>query len=110
MKEKALTVEFRLPPTKTPSPKPPPGEKAERQRQERAARKARNLALAYYIDSLIRSGEVADLAEVARMCGVSRARVSALMGLLGMAGLKPTEQERLLRFFAPRRLLEPRAR
>jgi hypothetical protein len=49
-------------------------------------RKARNLALAYYIDSLVRSGEVADLAAVARMCGVSRARVSKVVGLLGMAG------------------------
>lgn len=61
------------------SPKLPPGARAERQRLERAARKARNLALALYIDSLIRSGEVADLAAVARMCGVSRARVSNLM-------------------------------
>ena len=84
MKEKALTVEFRLPCTGTfPAPKPPPGAKAERLRQERAARKARNLALAYYIDSLIRSGEVKDLAAVARMCGVSRARVSQIMRLLG---------------------------
>jgi hypothetical protein len=82
VKEKALTVEFRLPPTRTSSaPKPLPGEKAERLRQERAARKARNLALAYHIDSLIRSGEVENLAAVARMCGVSRARVSQVMKL-----------------------------
>lgn len=94
MKEKALTVEFRLHPTRTsPAPKPHPGEKAERQRQERAARKARSLALAYYIDSLIRSGEVANLAAVARMCGVSRARVSMVVGLLGGSG---ADQERLL--------------
>ena len=84
MKEKAITVEFRIPPTKT-TPKPPPGAKAERQRQERAARKARNLALAYYIDSLIRSGKVADLAAVAHLCGVSRARVSKVVSLLEMA-------------------------
>lgn len=84
MKEKALTVEFRLPPTGTsPAPKPPPGAKAERQRLERAARKARNLALAHYIESLIRSGEVKDLAAVARMCGVSRAGVSELVDCLG---------------------------
>ena len=93
MKEKALTVEFRLPPTKTSPAKPPPGAKAERQRQERAARKARNLALAYYIDELVRSGEVADLAAVARMCGVSRARVSRVVSLRGRAG---SEKERLL--------------
>ena len=71
MKEAALTVEFRLAPTRT-SPKPPPGAKAERLRQERAARKARNLALAHYIDALIQSGEVKDLAAVAQMCKVSR--------------------------------------
>jgi hypothetical protein len=43
-----LRVEFHLPPTRTsPTPKPAPGVKAERQRQDRAARRARNLALAY---------------------------------------------------------------
>ena len=89
MKEKALTVDFRLPPTKTaPAPKPPPGSKGERQRQERAARRARNLALAYYIDELIRSGEVKDLAAVARMCGVSRVRVSMVVGMLGTPDLR----------------------
>ena len=82
MNEKSVTVEFRLPPTKI-TPKPLPGEKAERLRQERAARRARNLALACYIDELIRSGEVADLASVARMCGVSRARVGKIVGLSG---------------------------
>lgn len=75
MKEKALTVEFRLAPTKT-TPKPPAGAKAEQLRRDRTARKARNLALAYWIDELIRSGQVESLAAVARMCGVSRARVS----------------------------------
>ena len=83
MKEQPPTVEFRLSPTKTPpSPKPPPGARAERQRQERAARKARNLAFAYWIDGLVRSGEAADLAAVARRCYVSRARVSRLLSLL----------------------------
>jgi hypothetical protein len=38
-----------------------------RQRVDRAARRARNLALAYWIDGLIRSGEVAGLVAVARM-------------------------------------------
>lgn len=98
MSAKRPTVEFRLPPTGTsPTPKPLPGEKAERLRQERAARKARNLALAYWIDGLIRSGQVVDLAAVARMCWVSRARVSSVMSYLG----KPSaEQERLLRLRA----------
>lgn len=95
MKQRPLTVEFRLPPTGTsPVPKTLPGEKAERQRQERAARKARNLALAYYIDSLIRSGEVANLAAVARMCGVSRSRLSVVTGI---HGLPVREQEAIVR-------------
>ena len=86
MNAKPLSVEFRLATAKpTPKPKPLPGEKAERLRQQRAARRARNLALAYYIDSLIRSGQVADLASVARMCGVSRARVSKVATMLRVA-------------------------
>lgn len=86
MTKKQLTVEFRLRPTKTPpTPKPLPGEKAERLRQERAARKARNLALAYWIDGLVRSGEVKDLAAVSRTCGVSRARISRVTCLLDTA-------------------------
>ena len=89
-----LRVEFRLPTRTRPRPKPEPGEKAERQRQDRAVRRARNLALAYWIDSLIRSGQVEDLAEMARLCRVSRARVSKLMSLLGVPA---TEQERVLR-------------
>lgn len=92
MKEKALTVEFRFTRKKT-IPKPPPGAKAERLRLERAARKARNLALAYWIDGLVRRGEVRDLAAVARMCGVSRARISRVVSLLGMAAM---EQECLI--------------
>ena len=89
-----LRVEFKVDlGGRRPAPKPAPGAKAERQRQDRAARKARNLALAYYIDSLVRSGQVADLAAVARMCGVSRARVSKVVGMRGMA---EAEQEHLL--------------
>jgi hypothetical protein len=91
-----LRVEFRMAVSKrrpTPKPKPTPEARAERKRQDRAERRARNLALAYYIDALVRSGEVADLAAVARLCGVSRARVSKVVGLLGMAG---AEKERLL--------------
>lgn len=83
MADNALRVEFRVDLGKRPlAPKPEPGAKAERQRRDRAARQARNLALAYWIDGLIRSGQVADLAEVARMCGVSRASVTAVAGML----------------------------
>ena len=83
-----MTVAGRRPVAK---PKPDPATRTERRRVDRAARKARNLALAHYIDGLVRSGEVADLAAVARMCSVSRARVSKVVGLLGIAG---AEQER----------------
>lgn len=85
MSQEPLKVEFRLDLGKRPpAPKPEPGAKAERQRRDRAARNARNLALAYWIDHLIRSGQVADLAAVARMCGVSRARVSVALDAVGL--------------------------
>lgn len=85
MSDEAIRVEFKLPPTrKEPAPRPEPGARAERWRREREARRARQLALAYHIDHLIRSGAVPDLATVARMCGVSRARVSQLEGLTAM--------------------------
>lgn len=90
-----LRVEFSVAVARRRASKPAPeaGAKAERLRVDRAARRARNLALAYWIDGLVRSGEVEDLAGVARMCGVSRARVGALMSLLGAPA---AEQERLL--------------
>lgn len=40
---------------------------------------ARNPALAHCINELIHSGQVESLADVARMCGVSRARVSQIV-------------------------------
>jgi hypothetical protein len=62
-------------------------------RPDRAASRARTLALAYWIDHLIRSGKVEDQAAVARMCCVSRACVSKVVSLLGAPA---AEQERLL--------------
>lgn len=76
-----------------PKPKADPATRTERRRVDRAARKVRNLALVYYIDGLVRSREVADLAAVARMCGVSQARVSKVVGLLGMT---EAEQDRAI--------------
>lgn len=72
--------------------------RAERQRQDRAKRKARNLALAYWIEHQVRSGQVANLAAVAEMCGVSRARVTAVSALLGADG---TERERVVESAGP---------
>lgn len=94
MSDEPLKVEFRVELGKRrPVPKPEPGALAERQRVDWATRRARNLALAYWIDHLIRSGEVADLASVARMCGVSRARITAVAGLLAKS---PNRQQRWL--------------
>ena len=50
---------------------------------DREERRLRQLALAQHIDHLVVSGQVESLADVARMCGVSRARVSQLAKLLG---------------------------
>lgn len=43
------------------------------------------LALAMHIEELVLSGQVKSYAEIARMCDVSRARVSTVAGMLGMA-------------------------
>ncbi|PTY02376.1 hypothetical protein DB346_09745 [Verrucomicrobia bacterium LW23] len=54
---------------------------------------ARLMALAIHFDGLIRAGTVRDYADLARLGGVSRARITQIMGLLN---LPPWEQERLL--------------
>ena len=63
----------------------------------RVPRVARFMALAIRFDELIRSGEVADYAELARLAHVSRARITQIMNLLM---LSPDIQEELL--FLPR--------
>lgn len=89
-----LRVEFMMPVRKRKSaPKPDPGVKAQWPCQDRATRKARNIALAYWIDEKIQSGEVADMASMAKLCGVSRARVTKVVDLLG---LPTSEQEQIL--------------
>jgi len=57
------------------------------------------MALAMRFDELIRSGEVTDYAELARLGHVSRARLSQIASLLGLA---PDLQEDIL--FLPRTL------
>jgi alkylated DNA nucleotide flippase Atl1 len=59
------------------------------------------LALAHRFENLVRSGEVRDYAEIARLGGVSRARVSQILKLLTLA---PSIQEQIL--FLPRGLKE----
>jgi len=60
---------------------------------DRIPRAARVLALAHKWRGLIRSGAVKDQAELARLVGVSRARVTQVMGLLWLA---PDVQEAVL--------------
>lgn len=52
---------------------------------ERIARVARVLALAHHWQGLLRSGAVRDQADLARLVGVSRARVTQVMSLLWLA-------------------------
>lgn len=67
---------------------PPPG---------RVPRVSKLLALAIRFDGLLRSGQVRDFAEIARLGHVTRARVSQIMNLLHLA---PDIQEEIL--FLPR--------
>lgn len=46
---------------------------------------ARALALAYYIEDALESGRVASASEAAAYLGVTRARVSQIMALLGLS-------------------------
>jgi hypothetical protein len=61
--------------------------------RERVPRVARVLALAHHWQGLIRSGAVRDQADLARLVGVSRARVTQIMSLLWLA---PHIQEAVL--------------
>ena len=76
-----------------PAPEPPP---------EKIPRLARLMALAIHFDRLIRDGTVRNYAELARLGGVSRARITQIMGLLD---LPAAEQERLL--FRPAEIQRP---
>ena len=69
-------------------PKPPP-----RDPVRRPAKVARMLALAHHIQWAIDRGEVPDAATVARRLGLTRARVSQLLGLCFLA---PSIQEEIL--------------
>jgi hypothetical protein len=71
-----------------PRPVVPPG---------RVPRVAKLLALAHRFEGLVRRGEVADYAELARLGQVSRARICQIMSLLSLA---PDVQEQVL--FLPR--------
>jgi len=59
----------------------------------RIPRISRLMALAIHFDGLIRKGIVCDYADLARLGGVTRARITQIMNLLNLA---PETQERLL--------------
>ena len=59
----------------------------------RVPRVSRLMALAIHMNDLVRQGEVADYAELARLAHVSRARVTQIMNLLHLA---PDIQEAVL--------------
>jgi hypothetical protein len=68
-----------------------------REPQRRAPRIARLLALAHKLDTMVRSGEIADYIQLARLGHVSPARLSQIMLLLHLA---PAIQEYIL-FLSP---------
>ena len=51
----------------------------------RVPRVARMLAFAHKIDGMIRTGELRDLADASRACGVTRARMTQIANLLLLA-------------------------
>ena len=65
-----------MPRSEPPRPAPDPG---------RVPRVARLMALAIRFGGLLRAGAVKDYAALARLGHVSRARISQVMGLLGLA-------------------------
>jgi len=60
---------------------------------QRIPRVSRLMALAIHFDGLIRQGIVRDYAELARLGGISRARITQIMNLLN---LPPWKQEDIL--------------
>jgi hypothetical protein len=61
------------------------GQEAEPRPTERVPRVARLLALAHHWQGLIRDGTVRDQTDLARLVGVTRARVSQVMRLLWLS-------------------------
>jgi hypothetical protein len=61
--------------------------------QERAPRIARILALAHKLDAMVRSGEISDYSQLARLGRISPARLTQIMVLLHLA---PAIQEYIL--------------
>jgi hypothetical protein len=87
-----MNIEYALPGYRARGPKtgliPPPAAK-----HARPPRVTCLLALAHRFEALVRSGEVTDYADLARVGRVSRARISQILKLLTLA---PSIQEHIL--------------
>ena len=88
--EAKRTIVFTLPPK-------PVLHRPKRIKAGKLPRVTRLMALAIRFEGLLRAGTVKDFAELSRLGGVTRARISQIMNLLNLA---PDLQEHLL-FLAP---------
>ena len=61
-----------------------PPKKIIRHSTDTVSRCARMLALAYFIERLVASGDLKDYAEAAMKLGISRARISQIMNLINL--------------------------
>ena len=77
---------------------PRPSEEPERGTGERLTRITRLMALAVRFEGLLQEGTVKDYADLARLGGVTRARITQIMNLRNLA---PPIQERGFCFSAP---------
>ena len=68
---------------KEPRPDPKPYTRYPKLPTSRAERRLYFIALARHIEEAVDSGEYESLAEIARRCRVSRARISQLVGISG---------------------------
>jgi hypothetical protein len=84
--EERRTIVFTLPPK-------PTFERRRHTKLGKLPRVTRLMALAIRFEDLLRAGTVKDFAELSRLGGVTRARISQIMNLLNLA---PDIQERLL--------------
>ena len=75
-----------------PGPKPKPSVE-EASAPKKLPRVVRMLALAHHLDNLLQKGIVKDYADIARLAGLSRARITQIMNLLLLA---PEIQEQML--------------
>jgi len=80
------TVKYRVSFNKKPSQKP-------HKNPAQPSRAARQLALAYYIERLIESGDIKNYSEAAQKIGVTRTRMTQIRNLLN---LSPRIQETIL--------------